>query len=200
MRPAVRLAAILAVLALTGGCAHAPPKPPPPAPPPGLEVRPYFPLAVGNSWTYKGHLLGETVTHTVTIVAHRDGWFIDSEGQHYRLDGRGLRSRLRYLLQAPLAQGHTWTAVVSISSTEHYEIADTGVPAYVPAGHFTGCLRVLARNRHDARRTLFMESTYCRDVGLVHLRTWMQVAGQGAIPESELMLVRYHLVKPGPRP
>ncbi len=191
-----RLAAAVLVLALAG-CAHAPPpKPEPPPPPVGLEVRPYFPLAVGNTWTYQGHLLGESVRHTVTLVAHRDGWFVDSEGQRYRLDGRGLRAPLRYLIQGPLAQGHTWKAVVSISSTEHYEITDTGIPAYVPAGHFQGCLKVLARNRHDARRTLFMESTYCPKVGLVHLRTWMDVADKGRVPQSELMLVRYHLVTP----
>jgi len=184
--------ALLLALTLAAGCAHAPPKKVgPPPPPPGLEVKPYFPLAVGNRWHYHGTMLGQTVDHTITIVAHDGRWWRDNAGPRYQLDALGLRSPKRYLLRAPLARGTHWKAVVSVASTEYYEVSAAGIPARVPAGAFQGCVRVTARNRHDARTTLFVAQTYCPDVGLVRVRTWMDVAGKGEIPQAELDLVSY---------
>lgn len=193
---------ILLLLSTTvlGACAHAPATEPAPARPrvaAGEAVAPFFPLAKGNRWRYRGHFPGQQVDQEIRILGRDGRWWVDSTGQRYAVDAEGLRSPERYLLKAPLAVGTRWKAVVSVSSTEHYEITETGVTASEPAGRFEGCVRVVARNRLDDRTTLFKEDTYCPRVGLVRLRTWMDVAGKGEIPQVRLDLVEYHLAGEG---
>ncbi|HSP18617.1 MAG TPA: hypothetical protein VLQ79_03830, partial [Myxococcaceae bacterium] len=79
------------------GCAHegAAPAPASPAAAPTTSRLPeaarYFPLAVGNRWTYQATYLGERSTRQVELVAFRDGSYVDRDGRSLRFDGEGLR-------------------------------------------------------------------------------------------------------------
>ena len=46
-----------------------------------------------------------------------------------------------------IVQGTKWSSIVSVSSTERYEIAAVGETVETPAGKFDGCVRVRAHNR-----------------------------------------------------
>jgi len=159
----------------------------------GEVVAPYYPLQVGNEWRYRVKLLGESSTQTISILDQVDGWFRDSTGERFRVDRYGLRTPERYLLKGPIARGTRWSVVLSINSTEHYEISAVGVGVSVPAGNFRACLRVEGRNRVDERTTFFKEDTYCPTVGLVRVRTWVDVAGTGQVPQAEIELTSYSL-------
>lgn len=167
----------------------------PPAPPPGYAVARFFPLAVGNAWRYVGSHLGEARDHEVRIVGRDGPWFVDSEGERFVVDQEGLRGSSRYLLRAPIQPGEDWSSVVSLSVTEHYEIIETGATATVPAGTFYGCVRVIGRVRINPTITLFKADTYCPGVGLVRIRTWLDAAGSGQVPQGEMQLAEYRIVE-----
>jgi hypothetical protein len=168
-------AALLAALALA--CAHrAPPRVTGPA-------ADYFPLAVGNAWTYldesAGIRGGASPERTVRIVARTaDGYFQDSERGELRADDGCVHDRLRRLLCAPIAPGTTWSSVVSPTSTERFEIAGVGEEVATPAGKFGGCVRVRAHNRAGASTDYVIETTYAPNVGPVKLETFAVVKGQ----------------------
>jgi hypothetical protein len=138
-------------------------------------------------------MLGEAVDREVRIVGRDGPWYVDSEGERFMLDAEGLRSPVRYLLRAPIRAGESWSSVVSLTNTEHYEIAETGVVATVPAGQFHACVRVLARTRLDPTATLFKADTYCPRVGLVRIQVWVDAAGRGQLPQADLQLHAYRL-------
>ena len=111
------------------GCAHEAAAPPA-APADPTPVKPgkiadsarYFPLAVGNHWTYAATYLGERSTRQVEVVSFRDGDYVDRDGRAMRVDREGVRDQVRYLLHEPLSVGATWTSVVAPGSAEHYKI------------------------------------------------------------------------------
>ncbi|HVI94410.1 MAG TPA: hypothetical protein VM753_10410 [Anaeromyxobacter sp.] len=167
----------LAALALSLGCAHRAAAPPP------ADVAAYFPLAVGNEWTYADESPAVRpdspgVQRTVRIVARtKDGYFRDTERGELRADGGCLHDRLRRLLCGPVAQGTRWSSVVSASSTERFEIASVGEEVLTPAGRFGGCVRVRAHNRANAATDYVIETTYAPGVGPVKLETFAVVDG-----------------------
>jgi len=143
-----------------------------------LRAADYHPLAVGNSWTYVGKMKGQPVAKTVSLTGMKDGFFVDSENGGLKVDAEGLRDEKRYLLKEPLERGKTWSSIVSVSSTEHYEIADTGFTTTVPAGTFNDCVLVRATNRADQNHSLKAEWTYAPDVGIVRIYTAELTGGQ----------------------
>src|SRR5215208_477298 len=146
MRPAIVLP-----LALAAACARAPAPASRAAAP--LAVADYFPLAVGNEWVYREESPAlpperRGQARTVRIVERtRDGYFKDSERGELKAEGDCLRDRSRRLLCGPIAAGTTWASVVSVSSTERYEIAAVGEAVATPAGRFDHCVKVRAHNR-----------------------------------------------------
>ncbi len=88
----------------------------------------YYPLAVGNRWTYQTSFLGEKRTQEVEVLKQVEGYFEDSQGGQLTVDAFGVRDQKRYLLRAPLEPGRTWTNVVSVSSVEHYKVMAVWVP------------------------------------------------------------------------
>ncbi len=70
----------------------------------------------------------------VKILKEEDGFFQDSQGGQLMVDSFGIRDQKRYLLRGPVESGRTWTNVVSVSSTEHYQILQAGFPCQAPAG------------------------------------------------------------------
>lgn len=160
----------------------------------------YFPLAVGNEWVWDDVspqlASGRPGARTVRIVERTsDGWFRDSDRTELRADGDCVRDRIRRLVCAPLTAGNGWKSVVSVSSTERYEIVGVGERVEVPAGRFDGCIRVRAHNRAGPSTEHVMEMTYAPGVGPVRLETWALVDGVAA-PQVRAVLRAYR--KPAP--
>ena len=179
------------------GCAHdaapAPATAKATAPRPPSAAARYFPLAVGNRWTYEATYLGERSTREVELVGFRDGSYLDKEGRALRVDSEGLRDQTRYLLHEPLVAGGTWTSVVAPGSAEHYRVVSVGAPCTAPAGSFPDCIEVESRNRADPKRTLVNTVTFAAGVGIVRVRTELD-EGAGALkPTAELRLTAYQV-------
>jgi len=136
----------------------------------------YFPLAVGNTWTYRASPAREDVPdESVTILSKSaDGFFVDNHGSRLQTRATGVFDGDRFLLEDPLEVGHTWLAVPSASVVERFEIVETGAVVTVPAGRFTDCVRVRAKQEGPTpdgqhKVTLTMTWTYAPGVGLVEL-------------------------------
>ncbi|MFN7132903.1 MAG: hypothetical protein ACK4N5_12550, partial [Myxococcales bacterium] len=177
-----------------GACAHRQAA----SEPQGRPSRDFQPLAVGNEWTYTGRMMGQPVERTLRLVAVEDGYYVyDDEGRsRLKHDDLGLRDEKRYLLQHPVEKGRSWSSIVSVSSTERYEIVDTGFNCQSPAGRFTDCVKVRATNRIDPQRQFRMEWTYAPGVGQVRL-SFAVLEGDRELPQGELELQRYQ-VQPRP--
>lgn len=153
----------------------------------------FYPLAVGNSWTYKARFLGEEREQTIELVSRGpDGFFRDNLGNPLAIDSFGIRDDRRYLLRAPVKEGTHWTNVVSVSAVEKYRIAEVDFRCEVPAGRFNGCVRVEARARVDAKTTLINELTFAPKVGMVRVETFAETAGK-RVPQTVLALQSYSL-------
>lgn len=173
--------ALLAALAIAA-CARAPAAPPPEprgAPTAAAAPADYFPLAVGNSWTYLDRSTQQPapLRRTVRIVERdREGYYVDDQRGALRADPDCLHDRSRRLLCLPFTAGNAWASVVGPSSTERYEIAGVGETVAVPAGTFQGCLRVRSRLRGGGVEQV-AELSYAPGVGLVRLETFAVVSG-----------------------
>ena len=197
MRPTMRsalpptLAATAALALLSAGCAHAPAQPAA-----GPAVADLFPLAVGNEWTWEDQSpslpAGQAAPPRTVRILERtaDGFFRDSERGELKVAGRCVQDRLRQLLCGPLVAGASWTSVVSVSSTERYEIAAVGETVATPAGTFAGCVRVRALNRAAPGTDLVAEISYAPGVGPVRIETFA-VAGGQAVPQFKALLRAY---------
>jgi hypothetical protein len=163
-------------------------------PPPKFHAADYQPLAIGNQWTYAGKVMGQPVQKTITITGVQDGYFVDDANGRLRVDASGLRDDKRYLLQDPVRLGHTWTAIVSVASTERYEIADAGFTVNTPAGSFQDCVLVRASNRIDGRREMRSEWTFAPGVGIVRMATLLR-EGDRELPQVRIELTS-HKIQP----
>lgn len=157
----------------------------------------YFPLAAGNSWTWEdrssGNAPGQVPLRTVTIRERTaDGYWKDSDGNELRAGADCVQDRVRRLLCAPLEAGRTWSSVVSVSSTERYEIAGTGEAVETPAGRFERCVRVRAHNRAGPATDYVNEITYAPGVGPVRIETYAVVDGK-VTPQVRALLRSYRI-------
>jgi hypothetical protein len=196
--PSIAFAALALAAAVPLGCASAPARPATPGSPAA-----YFPLAVGNEWTYADESPAlppeRRGTHrTVKIVGRdADGFFRDSDGNGLRGGPDCVQDRMRRLLCAPLERGHGWSSVVSVSSTERYEIAAVGERVVTPAGAFAGCIRVRAHNRATPTTDHVLEISYAPGVGPVRIETYAVVDGK-VVPQIKALLVSHRVGKVGP--
>ncbi len=190
----MRLRTLLPLTALAAACARAPVAPPPSAKAPSD----FFPLAVGNEWVYRDEspaLPAERkgATRTVRILDRtQDGYYRDNERGELRADRDCLHDRARRLLCAPIEPGKSWSSVVSVSSTERYEIAAVGERVATPAGSFDGCVRVRAHNRASPSTDHVLEITYAPGVGPVRIETAVVVDGK-VTPQVRAVLERYRV-------
>ncbi len=184
----------LATLA-TACAAGAPQHAPSAAAVPGTPAQ-FYPLAVGNEWTYRDESPGlrqADARRTVRIVERtKDGYFRDSDRGELRADADCLHDRSRRLLCGPITLGTAWTSVVSVSSTEKYEIVGVGETVTTPAGRFDGCVRVRAHNRAAPGTELVLETAYAPGVGPVRIETFVLVGGQ-AVPQFRAVLEKAEL-------
>jgi hypothetical protein len=172
-------------LLFAAGCAHAPG----PAQTPSLTAADYYPLALGNRWTYRADLLGQTHDETVEIEGKKDGFFVDNHKGMIEATGAGVRDQHRFLLKNPIAEGTKWKNVVSVTALESYEITRADFPCEVPAGSFLHCVTVESRNR-TSQATLVNQLTFAPHVGIVRLETLAEVNGQ-RIPQASLVLTSF---------
>ncbi len=155
-------------------------------------VADYYPLAVGNTWSYEGTMLGGPAKFDISITGEDQGKFTDSQTNVLRVDNYGVRDEKRYLLRTPLEVGTKWNNVVSISSYEQYAIIEAGQACDSPAGSFKGCVVVESRNKDEGERLLVATLTFAPKVGLVRIETVLEESGK-RIPQSRIELVKYQL-------
>ncbi len=195
MPATMRLALLLplAALAALSACAHAPAG--------GAAAGPsrFFPLAVGNEWTWEDQspqLPPERrgALRTVRILERTaDGFFRDDERGELRIEAGCVRGRVRQLLCAPIAVGTSWKSVLSVSSTERYEITAVDEVVVAPAGTFRGCVRVRAVNHAGPGTDLVNEITYAPGIGPVRIETF--VVKDGAAAPQLRALLRSHRIE-----
>ncbi len=186
---------LLTFAALAGACARAPA-----GPPRAAGASDYFPLAVGNEWVYRDESPAlpparRGDTRTVRIVERtKDGYYRDSERNELRADRGCVRDRARQLICGPIAAGTAWHSVVSVSSTERYEIAAVGEAVATPAGRFENCVKVRAHNRAARATDLVNEITYAPGVGPVRIETFVVVEGR-VTPQVRALLQSYRVAQ-----
>jgi len=189
------------------GCAHESPPPQASASTPAHpgkipDSARYFPLAVGNHWTYEATYLGERSTRRVEVVAFRDGNYVDRDGRALRVDREGVRDQVRYLLHEPLSAGATWTSIIAPGSAEHYRIVSVRTPCEAPAGKFPDCVEVESKTLADPNtpgRFLVNRVTFAAGVGIVRVRTALE-EGTRSAPTAELLLTAFEVGPPWPLP
>lgn len=138
----------------------------------------YFPLALGNSWTFldRSPRQKDPVRRTIRIVARdAQGYFVDDQRGALRADPQCVHDRTRRLLCGPLERGTAWSSVVN-AAVERYEIAGVDELVTVPAGTFRGCVRVRSKVRAGGLDQV-AEMTYAPGVGPVRLETFAVVKG-----------------------
>lgn len=148
----------------------------------------WYPLAVGNSWTYD---VGGGRQETIEIVGRDGPWFLDDHRGRFRYEPDGVRDADRYLLRTPVEEGAKWSAVDNLI-IQRFEIISTSATAVTRAGTFTRC--ALVRNEQPLPNggRFVTEWKYAPGVGLVELRT--SVAGKDGKSQDQthLELVAVH--------
>src|SRR5207248_2559130 len=99
----------------------------------GEDATRYYPLAVGNSWTYAFH--GSNRRETIQIVGRDGAWFIDDHRGRLRYESDGVRDADRYLLRTPLATGAKWSAVENLV-VQRFEVVSMDASTVTEAGTF----------------------------------------------------------------
>lgn len=178
-----------------GGCTPKGGTPAKAAPPPQFaqQVARYYPLAVGNSWTYQGAMVGINTKRTISIIKKNAQGFVDNLGATLRVDEYGLRDHQRYLLRGPLKEGTEWMSIPSVSAVERYQITGIGKSITVPAGRFEGCISVRSTTRLTTRRNLVNEIDFAPKVGIIRIRTFMVEDKKVTTPQVDMRLAAYSL-------
>ena len=177
------------------GCKGAPPKAEPASAAPSVNAADpalYYPLALGNSWTYQVTDASGAHEDTIQIVGRDGPWFIDDHRGRIRVDSEGVRDADRYLLRSPLEPGARWSAVDNLV-VQRFEFTATDAKVTTKAGGFSGCVAV--RNEQPLPKNqgkLVTEWTYAPRVGLVQLVT-QTVGPSGTRDQVRLQLIAHHL-------
>lgn len=156
----------------------------------GEDASRYYPLAVGNSWTYEVHGAGRR--ETIQIVGRDGAWFLDDHRGRLRYEADGVRDADRYLLRTPLAAGAKWSAVDNLM-VQKFEVVSTQASLVTQAGTFTRC--AVVRNEQPLPRggKFVTEWTYAPKVGLAQVVTSTIDSHGTQHEQTRLQLVAYHL-------
>jgi hypothetical protein len=150
----------------------------------------YYPLTLGNSWTYE-YTPGAR-RETIQIVGRDGPWFLDDHRGRVRIDSEGVRDADQYLLHAPLTAGAHWTAVQNLV-VQHFTVTSIDATVKTRAGTFSNC--VVVRNESPLPQNagkFVTEWTYAPNVGLVQVRT-QTFSPRGTQDQSRLDLVSYRV-------
>ncbi len=156
----------------------------------GEDAARYYPLAVGNSWTYL--VRGADRRETIQIVGRDGPWFIDDHRGRLRYEQDGVRDADRYLLRSPLAAGAKWTAVENLV-VQHFEVTSVDASAVTQAGTFTHCAVVRNEQPIKSGGKFVTEWTYAPNVGMVQLVTSTLDAKGRQTEQTRLQLVAYRI-------
>jgi hypothetical protein len=179
-------------------CAHAPEAESAPAAPSAPVVSAatnparYFPLAVGNHWTYRATDGDASAVEDVRIQGVHDGQYSDSRGRLLWVTSDGLRDQSRVILRAPVEVGRSWSVVLGPDSVEHWRIDSVGQPCTAPAGHFQDCVEVESRISPATGVELVNRITFAAGVGMVRIRTTL-VRNGVETPQTELLLTAFEV-------
>jgi hypothetical protein len=184
----------LGALALLA-CAHASN----PDLPPRTSPARYFPLAVGNRWTYKAAGPTSDAVEEVEIRGVKDGRYQDNRGRMLWVSADGLRDQSRVLLRSPVETGRSWTVTLGPESVEHWRIVSVGEACSAPAGQFSDCVQVESRIAAASGAELVNRITFAAEVGIVQIRTAL-VRGGKETPQTSLLLVSYQVAPLRPPP
>ena len=156
----------------------------------GENATRYYPLAVGNSWTYR--FRGSDRRETIQIVGRDGPWFIDDHRGRLRYESDGVRDADRYLLRTPLAEGAKWSAVENLV-VQRFEVVSMDTSAVTEAGTFTRC--AVVRNEQPLAKggRFVTEWTYAPRVGLVQLVTTTVDPKGRQQEQTRLQLVAYRV-------
>jgi hypothetical protein len=186
--------AAIALIACKGAQPRTAPEPAAPASTAGAaEPAVYYPLAVGNSWTYQVTDPSGVHEETIRIVGRDGPWFLDDHRGRLQADSAGVRDADRYLLRTPLTPGAKWTAVENLV-VQRFEVIATDAEVTTRAGRFGRC--VVVRNEQpiaDKRGKYVTEWTYAPHVGLAQLVTQTVSASGTAHDQVRLELVSYRV-------
>ena len=158
----------------------------------GADPALYYPLAVGNSWTYQVTDGSGAHEDTIQIVGRDGPWFIDDHRGRIRVDSEGVRDADRYLLRSPLEPSARWSAVENLV-VQRFEVTSTDARVETKGGGFSHC--VVVRNEQPLPKSqgkLVTEWTYAPRVGLVQLLT-QTVGPSGTRDQVRLELVAHRL-------
>jgi hypothetical protein len=162
------------------------------------DARTFYPLAVGNTWTYELSGAGDSGRRETIRIVGRDGaWFLDDHRGRFRYESDGVRDADRYLLRTPVKAGAEWKSVEQLV-VQKFELVTTDASVVTQAGTFTGCAVVrneqpLAAPHGDKSGRFVTEWTYAPRVGLVQLRTSTLAANGSERPQTKLLLVAFRL-------
>jgi len=150
----------------------------------------YYPLAVGNSWTYAQS--GAEKRETIQIIGRDGPWFIDDHRGRLRYESDGVRDSDRYLLRTPLSAGARWSAVENLV-VQRFEVVSLDASLVTQAGTFTRC--AVIRNEQPLKQggKFVTEWTYAPKVGLAQIATSTIDAKGRQQEQTRLLLVAYHL-------
>lgn len=179
--------AVLLACALLCACKSGPPTA---AAPSGEDATRYYPLALGNAWTYA--LRGSDKQETIRIVGRDGPWFLDDHRGRLRYESDGVRDSDRYLLRTPLAAGAKWSSVENLV-VQRFEVVTMDGSAVTRAGTFTGCAVVRNEQPLKTGGKFVTEWTYAPKVGMVQLVTSTVDAKGRQEEQTRLQLVDYRV-------
>jgi hypothetical protein len=185
---------MVSLVAFAAACSTAAPRPSPKeASSAAASAAAFYPLAVGNSWTYEVTSAGSSRRDTVQIVGRDGPWFLDDHRGRFRTEPDGIRDADRYLLRNPLTAGARWTAVENLV-VQRFEVISTDAQLATRAGSFEGC--IVVRNEQPLERgrgKYVTEWTYAPGVGLARLLTHTVSASGASHEQVKLELVAYRV-------
>jgi hypothetical protein len=154
------------------------------------DARVYYPLAVGNSWTYA--VSGSAEKVTIEIIGRDGDWFLDDHRGRLRYEEGGVRDADHYLLRPPLKAGTTWSAVANLV-VQHFEITSADATVVTQAGTFNHC--IVVRNSSTVKKgTSFVtEWTFAPHVGIAQIVTSVVDGHGNSSEQTRLGLVSFHV-------
>ncbi|HSW61374.1 MAG TPA: hypothetical protein VLJ60_11270 [bacterium] len=156
----------------------------------------YFPLALGNKWTYNVNYFGSAGSIEVLITGTDGEWFLDNRGGKIMADRRGIRDADRYILMFPL-QREAWISIIDPRTRETRKTAGVDETVKVPAGTFEGAIKVHTYVELPENRILHSFHYFVADVGIVKIETAIEEPKEGKmIPQTVTELVSYLINKP----
>jgi hypothetical protein len=132
--------------------------------PRALDPLDFYPLRVGNAWSYDVDTGEPSTTLAVTRVEAFDGTIAELRtGEsvvRYQVGSDGIRlpGSDAWLIRAPIRVGATWPAPGGRSA----ELVSTRAVSETPAGRFDDCLEVL---EVGGKLDLEVRTVYCRSIG-----------------------------------